>query len=311
MRTTFALSAAGLIAAALAAGPAHAAPADPGQALAPSPPGATAQAAATTTLGQTGGVPAVCTATPSTPAAAFLATEGAGAPSYIATTNGVLVSFTHVAGSSFSQVRAIVFANSSPDSHKVVAAKSPKQTVRPSVPNTFAIRLPIKAGQRLGIGYTTKQTACLNEGVAGDSTSFASPFDPDTSGDFFTQGSFVGAFRPNISAVMEPDADADGFGDLTQDACPQSALSQVACPAPDTILTKKKKHHGSNRIKLKFASTMVGSTFECSRDGRKFKPCHSPYKRRLAPGKHKVLVRAVSAVGIPDATPIKLKFRIR
>lgn len=30
--------------------------------------------------------------------------------------------------------------------------------------------------------------------------------------------------------MIEPDADGDGYGDETQDKCPQSALAQVACP---------------------------------------------------------------------------------
>jgi hypothetical protein len=33
-----------------------------------------------------------------------------------------------------------------------------------------------------------------------------------------------------ISAVLEADADGDGYGDETQDLCPQSAATQAACP---------------------------------------------------------------------------------
>ena len=323
MRATSLASLAAVAASALCAGlltatPADAGPTDPDPTRSTGSPSAPpvadrAAAAAAVTLGQTGGIPGVCTATPTVPAATLLAGEGAGAPTYVAPTNGVLVSFSHKAGNSVSQVRAIVFANSSPDTHKVVAAKSTLQTLRTNQVNTFPVRLPILAGQRLGLGYTTKQTVCLVEGVPGDASSFASPFNPDTTNDYYTSGTFTGgSYRPNISAVLEPDVDGDAFGDLTQDACPESALSQVACPAPDTVLTNKlKKHRGTSRIKLKFVSTLAGSTFECARDGHKFKPCHSPYKRHFGPGKHKLLIRAVSAVGIPDASPIKVKFRIR
>jgi len=312
VRTPFALSAVGLLTAALTTSLVSVAPAGARAAdAAPAAEGA-ARAATAVTLGQTGGVPAVCTGTPTVPAATLLATEAPGRPSYIATKDGVLVSFTHVAGSSAGQIRAIVFADTATPGHKVVAAKSSLQTVKTSSVNTILIRLPIKAGQRLGLGYTTKQTVCLNEGVTGDSASFASPFNPDTTSDYFTTGSFTGAFRPNISAVLEPDIDIDGYGDISQDVCPQSALSQVACPAPDTVLTKQpKKHPKRARVKLKFSSTVAGSTFECKRDGHKFKPCHSPYKRRFAPGHHKLLVRAVSPAGIEDPTPVKVKFMIR
>jgi hypothetical protein len=34
----------------------------------------------------------------------------------------------------------------------------------------------------------------------------------------------------NISVVLEPDADHDGFGDETQDQCPTNATTQGPCP---------------------------------------------------------------------------------
>jgi hypothetical protein len=270
---------------ALCAGLVGSAPADAGPDR-PTPTPGPARADTTLVLGHAGGVPAVCTGTPSVPAATLLVTEGAGAASYVAPTDGVLTSFTHVAGASAGQVRAIVFADTTTSGRKLVVAKSPLQTVQPSSVNTFAIALPIKAGQRLGLGYTTAQTVCLNQGVAGDLASFAAPFDPDATSDFATTGSFEAGYRPNISAVLEP--------------------------APDTVVTKKpKKQTTRTRIKVTFTSTLAGSTFECSRDGHKFKPCESPYKRRFGPGQHKLLFRAVSAAGLVDATPAKVKFTIR
>lgn len=38
--------------------------------------------------------------------------------------------------------------------------------------------------------------------------------------------------RLPISGVLEPDADNDGYGDETQDKCPQSAALQTPCPPP-------------------------------------------------------------------------------
>ena len=46
------------------------------------------------------------------------------------------------------------------------------------------------------------------------------PFDPDTSSTMNTVGSYTG--RWDISAVVESDADGDGYGDVTQDLCPSS-----------------------------------------------------------------------------------------
>jgi hypothetical protein len=48
----------------------------------------------------------------------------------------------------------------------------------------------------------------------------------DAPEEFFLQENF----RVAVSAVVEPDLDGDGFGDETQDKCPQSAAFQAACP---------------------------------------------------------------------------------
>jgi hypothetical protein len=192
-----------------------------------------------------------------------------------------------------------------------VAAKGPKQTVQLSRTNTFPLRLRIQTGQKVALGYTASGMACAVSGVAGDVSKAAAPFDPDTTNDF-VYSTTLNDFRPNISAVLEPDVDADGYGDVSQDACPQSALTQVACPTPDTVLVKQpKKHSKRARIKVKFTATVAGSTFECKRDGHRFKPCRSPYKRRFTAGHHTLLVRAVSPAGLEDPTPIKVKFTIR
>jgi hypothetical protein len=44
--------------------------------------------------------------------------------------------------------------------------------------------------------------------------------------------SMAPVFRADIEASLEPDRDGDGFGDITQDACPTDPTRQAACPAP-------------------------------------------------------------------------------
>jgi hypothetical protein len=36
--------------------------------------------------------------------------------------------------------------------------------------------------------------------------------------------------QPAVAVLIEPDADSDGYGDETQDKCPQSAAVQTECP---------------------------------------------------------------------------------
>jgi hypothetical protein len=261
-----------------------------------------------TTVGQAGPGPFPCSS--AVPAAVLLTTEGAGAASYTATRDGVLTSFSHLANNTNGQVRAIVFRASTGTSKNVVAA-SPKQTVARNVLNTFSTRLPIKKGDQLGLGYTASGMACAEGGVAGDVTAVAAPFDPDTSSTFTPTGTLSpGNLRPNISAVLEPDRDKDGYGDLSQDGCPASAKIQAACP--ETTITKRPKQFRTNpKVKVKFTSSIAGSTFQCKLDHRKYKPCSSPYKKRWGLGRHTLKVRAVSPAGVRDPAPAKVKVTIR
>ena len=62
----------------------------------------------------------------------------------------------------------------------------------------------------------------------------------DGDSDVFTLD--TGGFRVNIFAVLESDADHDGFGDETQDQCPTNASTQGPCPvAPVTPVTTVKR----------------------------------------------------------------------
>lgn len=262
---------------------------------------------AASTLGQAGSGPVACGS--AVPAAVLLATEGAGGSSYVARHGGVLTSFSHLANNVNGEVRAIVFADARGTKKKVVGA-SPKQAVKRNVSNTFSIRLPVKKGERLGLGFTATGMACAVGGVAGDVTAAAAPFDPDTSTTFKPTGTLSpGNLRPNISAVLEPDADRDGYGDVSQDGCPASAKVQVTCP--DTRITKRPKRFRANpRVKVAFTSSTAGSTFECKLDRHNYKPCASPYKKRWGRGLHRLLVRAVSPAGVRDPQPAKVKVTI-
>jgi hypothetical protein len=266
-----------------------------------------------TTLGQVGN--GACNV--GVPAAVVISTEAAGSASYVAKADGVITSFSHQANGVAGQVRAIVFADGPDATTKTVVAKSAKVSVTRNVLNTFLTQLPIRAGQRIGLGYTANNMACATAaGLAGDVTLVKAPFDPDTTGTFVAAGVLSApgtTFRPNITAVLESDVDGDGYGDVTQDGCPQSRKVVAACP--ETTITKKPKHkatHTKVKIKVKFSASIAGSTFECRLDGhKKWKPCESPFKKKLGAGRHSLQVRAVSPGGVPDPKPAKVRFTIR
>jgi hypothetical protein len=100
-------------------------------------------------------------------------------------------------------------------------------------------------------------------------------------------------------------------------SCPQPILISGPAnpkkgPAPTTKILKAKVKELTARFLFKGADADGASVkFECKLDRQKYHRCRSPktYKN-LKPGKHRFLVRAVSANGA-DSTPAKRKFRIQ
>jgi hypothetical protein len=93
--------------------------------------------------------------------------------------------------------------------------------------STYLTRLPVQQGDFLGIAGNPFTLFCQT-GSAADSfvdtvggTPVGSSFKP--------LDSKVGLQVPVVARV-EPDVDGDGYGDETQDQCPQSAAYQTACP---------------------------------------------------------------------------------
>lgn len=81
---------------------------------------------------------------------------------------------------------------------------------------------------------------------------------------------------------------------------------------PQTTITKRAPHrlHG-HRVRLRFASSEPGSTFECRLDGRPYRPCTSPRTlRHLDDGRHRFKVIATDAAGNVDPSPAKDRFRV-
>ena len=267
---------------------------------------AAAQAGAVT-LGQVATTsPTNCTPGPST-IAQYL--EG-GTPSYVTPSAGVITSYSVRASAAAGLVRLVVFGPSATAGHRTVIATSPQSAVAVNTVNTFATRVPVAAGLSIGLNNSADGMLCWGAGLVGDQVS-AAIFDPGASTDFPGTNLLAGK-RVNISAVLEPDVDGDGYGDVSQDLCPQSKLAQAACPAPDTKVTKKpKKRSESRKARIRFSSTIVGSTFTCAVDGKAATPCTSPFKKRFRVGKHTVVITATSAAGIVDPTPATVSFKVK
>jgi hypothetical protein len=225
---------------------------------------------------------------------------------------GVLTSWSTYANAGAGKARMLAFVRTQAGGWFSMVGKAAPADVTPNSVNTFDTRVPVPAGAMLGLYVTDAEMNCIYGGPElseGDVMMYTVFFDPDLHSYFQALG-FSATAQVSVSAVWEPDVDADGYGDITQDACPQSALSQVTCPPAETTVKRKPRKVSSDRTISMRLKSSEGATFTCAVDGGKAKPCTSPYKKKFKYGKHVIVVTAVSAVGIPDPTPVTVMFRV-
>jgi RTX calcium-binding nonapeptide repeat (4 copies) len=108
------------------------------------------------------------------------------------------------------------------------------------VVKTFAARLPVQAGDVLGMSASKP---CLLGGPGrpvGDEVRYFGSATEPLKGSTQTTTNVESGWRILIAANVEPDSDRDGFGDETQDQCPTNATTQGPCPTckgnPATIV---------------------------------------------------------------------------
>ncbi|HEX6153830.1 MAG TPA: hypothetical protein VFZ19_09950, partial [Solirubrobacterales bacterium] len=116
-------------------------------------------------------------------------------------------------------------------------------------PNLALVRVPIRAGDRLGIQGSAETVYCKTEKPDDGVGAYEGFLSPGQSAEFVINDGFQ---VPGV-AVIEPDVDGDGFGDETQDACPQSAAHQGACPVTQVSSTLIR---GKRAVVVYVSSTM-------------------------------------------------------
>lgn len=123
------------------------------------------------------------------------------------------------------QPRLLVLRSAGPESFTVVGeAQGGPLTLKGS--NTYLARVPVQAGDYLGIGGDPYALACVTEDQA---DTFGATVGGTPVGSTFKVELAKGLQVP-VTARIEPDVDGDGYGDETQDHCPQSAAYQAPCP---------------------------------------------------------------------------------
>jgi hypothetical protein len=170
-----------------------------------------------------------CTATGLTPG--FTRVQIAGRPGGLpvaAPAAGVLTSWkVNAPGSAKEEVEYLkVMRPTGVENQFLVVAESVGAVIGPGQ-NVFPARIPIEAGEHLGAFGVPGVYGCMT----GDANDVGGTAENDvpigTRRDYAPSPTFQVA----LSATIEPDADADGYGDETQDKCPQSAMwFEIPCP---------------------------------------------------------------------------------
>ena len=110
--------------------------------------------------------------------------------------------------------------------------------------NNFPARVPIQAGDKIA-AFGSPATLICTGGAAGDVIGVvAGDQAPGTTAAYTPTPS---VFVP-LTATIETDADNDGFGDESQDKCPQNALFQDPCPPLLVEAAALSPNKGSVRI---------------------------------------------------------------
>lgn len=117
-------------------------------------------------------------------------------------------------------------------------------------PSEYAARISVTAGDRIGMGNTTVYCAAVGENMA------LGAYAGEPVGTLLDLSLPGPNLMPAIWATLEPDVDKDGFGDETQDLCPQGADFQTACPVPVLAVFRVPSASGFKAI----ATTSIATT---------------------------------------------------
>ncbi len=172
-------------------------------------------------------------------------------PSYtIPAGGGVITSWSHKANVVPDRELGLrVFRPLGGTSYRVIGT-SGVQVLAPSAVNTFATRIPVQAGDLLGLyvgnpGLISGGASCAYAAL-GNTVNYSTGFNPEPAvGSSVSLTPHPSPYALNVTTKLEPDADADGYGDETQDGCPTSGASHGACsgsgsgpPTPDRTAPK-------------------------------------------------------------------------
>ena len=246
---------------------------------------------------------------------------------YAAPSAGVITSWSHFAGGAVYSLKLKIARHVSGDFFTIIG-DSALTPMNASVSNgPFPVRIPVQAGDLLGLYSepapamtSCTQTATGNSlHITAGERPVGDTFDYESPSEIFT----LADLRLDVSAILEPDGDGDGFGDETQDQCVGSPGQNNGCPdptpndttPPDTTITdgpEGKVKSKSATFAFSGSDARAVASFQCKLDDQSFETCTSPKAYSgMKKGSHTFSVRAVDAAGNVDPTPASRTWTVK
>jgi hypothetical protein len=169
---------------------------------------------------------------------------------HVAPFDGVITSWSFHAGATAPQLKLKVARPVGPTSYTIVGDTGVHNTA-PNVLNTFPAQIPVLAGDVIGFFTVTGPHPCLRPNTGHNYVVNSADLPPGATATF---GGEINQ-QLDISAVLEPDADKDGFGDETQDRCPTEP-SQTGGPCSRAITLDAGKSKVRKGKKVRFSGQL-------------------------------------------------------
>jgi hypothetical protein len=171
--------------------------------------------------------------------------------SYTVPSNGVISSWSfEAAAGTTAPLKLKVVRPAGGDDFTTVGDSQLETPVASSL-NTWPTRISVRAGDLLGHFYTALDSTISYRDAPGFNTHEICCNDPVLDPPAGTTATYDPNFdlQIDVSAVLEQDADQDGFGDETQDQCPTNATTQGPCP---TVAPTGQRAAALKKCKKKF-----------------------------------------------------------
>lgn len=172
--------------------------------------------------------------------------SGSASGQYSMPSDGVITSWSHQAGPAAAGIKFKVLRSAGADDFTLVG-ESELTTMTAGQLNTLPVRIPVQSGDLIGAFIGVGPKALCGVFTIGDSDNQIRSTVGDVSGSGVGFPDLDGEAKLSFSASLELDSDNDGFGDETQDQCPDDPSTQGACALPARI--GKVKVTGPSKLK--------------------------------------------------------------